>query len=297
MHGKVELARVGGYGGAVVDRRDLQAVLVTAATACGVQQHLDCAFAKVERRGAGARVTCTSGATFDADVVVGADGIRSAVRAQLFGSEPYRWAGYYNFRGVSPVRLPVERSIRFVVGADCHIIACALSGGRSLFSFFLAGSAETHENWRVSCTDAERAVMQRSLVGCDPEIVDVIEHADAFFGSGIHDREPIAEWTTPELPMVTLLGDAAHPSTPHLGRGASAAIEDGVALARALAEHRDPPAGLVAYRATRQPLTAKMVLAARGLGAMTQSAQIPVADKLERLLGMMRAAQAAIGSS
>ena len=294
VRGKVDLASGGGQTGAVVDRRDLQDLLV--AKERGARLHLGAAFSGFEPRGDDVRVSLANGETQDAAILVGADGIRSAVRAHLFGPEPYRWAGYYNFRGTSPVRLPVERSIRFVVGVDCHIIACALPGGRSLFSFFLPGNAETHENWRVPCTDDERVAMERALVGCDPVIASIVMNADAIFGSGIHDRDPILRFTNDASPMVTLLGDAAHPSTPHLGRGASAAIEDGLALAKSIASHDATAVALEAYRTERQPVTAKMVLAARAIGAMTQSAERPVSEKLDRLLEMMRAAQVAVAT-
>ena len=78
---------------------------------------------------------------------------------------------------------------------------------------------------------------------------------------GIRDRDPLPRWTSG---AVTLLGDAAHPMMPTLAQGAAISLEDGYALARQLAQHRDDPArGLAGYEAERRPRASRVVLQAR----------------------------------
>jgi 2-polyprenyl-6-methoxyphenol hydroxylase-like FAD-dependent oxidoreductase len=89
----------------------------------------------------------------------------------------------------------------------------------------------------------------------------------AILRNDLHDHDPLRRWSAGR---VTLLGDAAHPTTPNLGQGACMAIEDAVVLARCLKETGDLAAALAAYEARRKPRTSAITLRSRRLGRIAQ---------------------------
>jgi salicylate hydroxylase len=96
--------------------------------------------------------------------------------------------------------------------------------------------------------------------GWNDALLDMLAHVEHCYKWGIRDRDPLTRWVSGR---VTLLGDAAHPMMPTLAQGAAITLEDAYALARQLAGHDDPVAGLAAYEAERAPRASKVQLQAR----------------------------------
>ncbi len=188
----------------------------------------------------GARISC--------DVLVGADGIHSAVRAQLFGEEAPRFAGCVAYRGLVPSEriadLGLELGNQSWVGPGGHFVHYPVSRGR-LLNF--VGWTE-HDTWnREDWTD--RATIARALAafeGWHPQIRRIIAASDSCFIWALFDRDPLPRWS---VGRATLLGDSCHPMYPFMGQGAAQAIEDGAALAACLvaAGDGDPAAALQRY--------------------------------------------------
>src|SRR5712691_8305288 len=203
-----------------------------------------------ETRGKTAVARFADGREAEGDVVIGADGIRSAIRAQHFGADRPRFTEMMCWRCMVPIEhvptkfgpngsVELARGEYFGwLGPNGHVICYPIGKGDVLNLF----CGHVTDQWN------------EALLG-------IFRHVEHVFKWGIHDRDPVPEWTRGR---VTLLGDAAHPTMPTLAQGGNMAIEDGFVLARNLARHGDDvETGLNAYVAERQPRTARVTLQSR----------------------------------
>ena len=202
-----------------------------------------------------ARVMFENGAVAEADMVIAADGIHSAMRR--FVTEPAApvFSGQISYRGLLDTsRVPwwPARIFQVWMGEGKHVIVFPVRAGRMLnFVCFLPADREMRESWSApGDPDALRAAFE----GFAAPVTDLLRQVDSTFWWGLYDREPLAEWTRGRL---ALLGDAAHPMLPHLGQGANQSIEDAFALAAVLkdASSADVPAALRHYAQVRRRRT------------------------------------------
>ena len=209
------------------------------------------------------RAVFDDGGVFEADVVVGADGIHSAVRRSLFGAQAPRFTGNMCWRGLVPTeRLPadlVAPASSNWMGPHGHVVHYFVRGG-SLVNFVAV--RETHawhdESWTAPSSTDE---LLAAFAGWNPRLTALFERATDLHRWGLFDRDPLQQWSRGR---VTLLGDAAHPMLPFLAQGAAQALEDAFALADWLGRHPDrPEAALAAYEDERKARTARIQLAAR----------------------------------
>ncbi len=160
-----------------------------------------------------------------ASALIGADGIHSAVRAQLFGERAPRYAGYTCWRGIAELPDPAGPGVMFERwGRGRRFGLVPISATRSYF--FATMNAEAG-----GVDEADPIETLRQLFGEFGEPVQRLLAAtpsEAVLRNDIIDLPPLPSWTRGR---VTLLGDAAHAMTPNMGQGACQAIEDGVTLA------------------------------------------------------------------
>jgi 2-polyprenyl-6-methoxyphenol hydroxylase-like FAD-dependent oxidoreductase len=198
------------------------------------------------------------------DLLVGADGLRSTVRAQLLGDGEPRYAGYTSWRGVCDEPAGVDRS------------TTTESWGRGL-RFGVVPIAQGRTYWfatanvpagGIDAPDAHAELLSRFGSWHVP-IRDLIEKtpASAIFRTDIHDRPPVQSWARGR---VVLLGDAAHPMTPNMGQGGGQAVEDAVVLAWCLTSEAHVPAALARFQALRIPRANGFVRQSRRLGQIGQ---------------------------
>ncbi len=212
-------------------------------------------------------VALESGDEFRGDVLIGADGLKSVVRQQLFGQEDPRFVGISAWRGV--IRLPEDGILPgsevnwrlperlFYAGPAGLIITYTVHGGDLLNVVAdVFASDERRESWSLS-DDPEQARRAFSS-GCD-DVQAVLAALDETFVTAFYDRPALARWSTDR---VSLVGDAAHPIVSHAGSGAAMAIEDAVALGHALGRHGagGVAAGLAEYEARRRPRTTRVMV-------------------------------------
>jgi len=202
-----------------------------------------------------------NGKSATGDILIGADGLKSVVRRQMFGDTKATYTGDAAWRVVIPVeRLPkdfLEPVMSVFMGPGGHAVCYYLRAGK-LLNF--VGIVETddvqEESWTVKMPWEQ---LKADFKGWHPVIQTVIEKADKdqCFRWSLHNRPPIYNWSSKR---VTLLGDSAHPTLPYLAQGAVMAIEDGAVLARALGMIDDIPQALQLYQRNRVERTAKIVL-------------------------------------
>jgi 2-polyprenyl-6-methoxyphenol hydroxylase-like FAD-dependent oxidoreductase len=218
-----------------------------------------------ERNGA-PRVLFADGREVETDVVIGADGLRSVVRRALLGDAPPRYAGYTCWRAVAAFRhtaLPIGEAFE-TWGPGARFGAIGVDAERVYW--FCSWNAP--EGGR-DAGDPRRALLDRFGSWHEP-IAALVESTpgEAIQRLDILDREPARRIGRGR---VSLLGDAAHPTTPNLGQGACLAIEDALVLARELAASRsDPERGLRAYEALRRARTADVGRRSFSLGRFGQ---------------------------
>jgi len=253
-----------GVEGATAHRADLLDVLAGALPAGMVTLGKRCTQVRTDGEVAAARFA--DGSEIEADVIVGADGIHSPVRASLFGPDAPRFTGKICYRSIVPAAAvhgarPSGEGAQWL-GPHGTIVLYPLRGEELINVVCHYDDASyRHESWITECRREE--VLER-YAGWHESLLRLFAAADTWYKWALYDRDPIPRWTRGR---VTILGDAAHPMLPYLGQGACQAIEDGAVLATALsAEAADPVAGLDRYERTRQPRASRVVLTARERG-------------------------------
>jgi len=214
---------------------------------------------KIDGQDGQAVLTFADGEVVEADVVIGADGIHSLVRAAVTETPvPPAYSGSCAFRALVPAReAPAfARSPAQVLwlGPGHHLVHYPVRAGEliNLVAFAPAGGYTT-ESWTATATVAE---FRNEFEGWDPRLTALIEAAGVPGRWALLDRQPLGRWSRGPI---TLLGDAAHPMFPFYGQGAAQAIEDAAALARFLSEEsEDPIAALRRYEAARIPRTTRL---------------------------------------
>jgi salicylate hydroxylase len=233
--------------------------------------HLNSTLTKLSLSTSGAIATFQDGHQVECDVLVGADGIHSVVRANLFGEQPARFTNQICWRAQIPMddvptRVGPGGGVHLEhgeysgwIGPTGHVICYPIRAGKVL-NIFAGRVSETwvDESWVTPSTNDE---LLEAYSGWNDALLGMLRKADRCFKWGIYDRDPLKHWVSGRA---VLLGDAAHPMMPTLAQGAAISIEDGYALARNLAAAGgEVDSGLAAYEHERVPRASAVQLQAR----------------------------------
>ena len=198
-------------------------------------------------------LTFANGETATADLVIGADGIKSTVRQQLFSDQQPVFAGEHAYRVVVDADaahgLVVDDNLRMYVGRGTKVYVLPLRH-RGQMSFDVT-ALNPDGTWNPQVTKDD---LLSTVAGFDERIVRTVEDLDmdAVNIRAVYDIDPVDTWHSDS---VVLLGDAAHAMCHHQGQGANSAIMDAGALADAIADASSVPEALAAFQAARKPVT------------------------------------------
>jgi salicylate hydroxylase len=254
---------------AVIHRADVHLSLLEGARASGrVELLTSTTVTRVEQDDAGVTVHDARGGAHRGQALVGADGVKSAVRRQYVGDEA-RVSGHVVYRAVVERQdFPADlqwNAASIWVGPDCHLVHYPLRGGEQ-YNVVVTFHSRQPEEWgvREGSFDEVRSYFQ----GVCPRARQLIELPRSWKRWATADREPIGRWTHG---CATLLGDAAHPTLQYLAQGACMALEDAVTLGEALRVSGSGGSGRFEpafdlYQRSRIARTARIVLSAREMG-------------------------------
>jgi 5-methylphenazine-1-carboxylate 1-monooxygenase len=229
----------------------------------------------VRESGVSVQLTDADGATqlFEADLLIAADGIHSAIRAQHYPDEgPPKWNGMMMWRGVTEGtpfmggRTMVQAGNKYAKFVVYPISRAHLDQGKSLINWIcdirvadgIGGTltAPSREDWSKPGRAEDLQPTFGSWHFDWLDVPAIIHGAQSIYEWPMVDRDPLPRWS---FGRVTLLGDAAHPMYPIGSNGATQAILDAQALAQSLSQVSDPAQALQDYEAKRRPMTAGIV--------------------------------------
>ena len=262
------------------------------ATIDASRYHRGCTFERVQQDGSGVLVHFAGGHAERADLLIGGDGIRSSVRAQMAPAIDPIYSGYYIWRGApneaglsAHTRATIFPYFTFFLPPAQQVIGYPIAGldndlreghRRYNFIWYRVGDAQTLREMCVDETGHQHdhsvppPLIRKDLIAqmrsdaekiMPPQFLDCLANMRPFF-------TPIYDFSTPQLTFgrVALIGDAACAARPHMGFGMAKAGGDAQALAEALASHDDVDEGLAAYNRIRQPMAERIMRHGRRLG-------------------------------
>ncbi|MFD7665032.1 FAD-dependent monooxygenase [Streptomyces sp. NPDC059788] len=252
-----------------LSRSDLQEALLDAIGDCPL--HLGATASGFDIGASGVTAHFTDGRSARGDLLIGADGLHSAVRGRLVGPEPSQDSGYVCWLGIVPFRHPevAPGSVRHYWGDGQRFGLVDIGGGRFYWWGTRSMPAARSHAW-----DGTKGEITQAYEGWADEVRAAIDATppEDILAVPSRDRAFLERWGAGP---VTLLGDAAHPMLTTLGQGAGMAIEDAVVLAHTLAEpgaSDDVPLALRTYEDRRRDRTRTMVAVARSMSDLEQGA-------------------------
>ncbi|WOR16166.1 FAD-dependent monooxygenase [Hyphomonas sp. FCG-A18] len=202
-------------------------------------------------------VSLVDGGEEQGDLLIGADGIHSAIRTQMLGADKPHFTGNVAWRGTVPIEALGEHApdpnATIWLGRGKHVVTYRLRQGTlANFVGVVEHSKFRNESWSEEGAKAEALA---DFEGWHPIVTTMIEAAPRLFRWGLFGRPTLPKWSNGR---VVLLGDACHPMLPFMAQGAAQAIEDAYMLGALLREPSDIEAALRDYEVTRKPRASRV---------------------------------------
>lgn len=270
-----------------IHRADLHAALVQACEEMNVSIHLAHALQSYKQTPQNLTIQFDNGQSLEADLLIGADGIKSKVQACMLGQIPAQFTGQVAWRGVIEAnKVPkglIKPNANLWVGPGKHFVSYYLRGG-DLINFV---AVQERSDWKKESWNEPGDVseLQETFAGWHPEVTELLAVTEQCFLWALYGRAPLKKWIDGK---VALLGDACHPMLPFLAQGAAMAIEDSYTLAHCLASQTNTQTALQNYQNIRLPRTSNIQLNARKNASLYHMSSPIEQAKLAVLLGLSR---------
>jgi len=258
---------------AVIHRVDIHSSLLEGAQETGrIEFKTSTRIERIEQDDQGVTAWDQNGVAHRGVGLIAADGGKSVVRAQ-YVNDPPRITGHVVYRAViDKADFPKDlqwNAASLWAGPKCHLVHYPLRGGEQ-YNVVVTFHSRKPEEWGV--TDGSKEEVQSYFQEVCPKARQLIDLPKSWRRWATADKEPIETWT---FGRVTLLGDAAHPTTQYMAQGACMALEDAVTLGEALrVNQNDVARALQLYQACRTTRTARIVLSGREMGRIYHAAGI-----------------------
>ncbi|EJU02894.1 FAD/NADP-binding domain-containing protein [Dacryopinax primogenitus] len=181
----------------------------------------------VKQEGERVRAIFEDGSEAEGDLLVGCDGLHSAVRNALFGKDEIKYSRLAQIGGISItpeiLKSPVHMAHQYL-GDGVHFVATPIGHEQMAWVATFPEPNEAREDWkRISIENAKELLDGLPVANWDNGPKDVLAHATFVTKYGLYERPICPSW---HKGRIVLLGDAAHPTSPFLGQGGNQAMED-----------------------------------------------------------------------
>jgi len=240
-----------------IHRADLHEALRLAAEAAGVQFHMGTKILTYENTAQNRVKVETSKGPYTGRLLIGADGVRSAIRSQIYPDHHPRFTGQTAWRGtIAAHKLPeniIAPAANVWIGPEKHFVAYYIKGGEHINFVAVEERAEwREEDWSIK---GDKRRLQQSFKNWHHPVMDLIAACDAPYLWGLFDHAELPSW---QDKRAILIGDAAHPMLPFMAQGAAMAIEDGWILAQTILTQNDDIKALKIFETIRKPRATRL---------------------------------------
>ena len=282
--GKIAIEKYG-YPYLTVYRPDLLETLVNAAREIKPDVfHLGQPVVDIQQDAQSATLILQDGSSATGDILIGADGIKSTIRRELWGPDIPKFSGMMAWRAVIPMQnLPSHMQVMVGstwIGPGQHLVNYPLRDGKLMN---MVGTVE-RPDWKVESWTVEGTTEEclNDYSGWHEDVQSLIKSAPKLLKWAFGERVPMKKWSKNRI---SLMGDACHPTLPFLAQGAVMAIEDAVILSRCLEQyHSNLETALLVYEQSRSERTCKTVTEARKNTDRFHSAELVTRERAEKYL-------------
>ncbi|KAG1777653.1 hypothetical protein EV702DRAFT_1099798 [Suillus placidus] len=256
-----------------VRRAEFQRLLIDTAEKHGIEIKWGHQAIEFEQSEDAVEVTFANGIKDTASFVVGCDGLHSNTRIALFGKEKASFTGLAQFGGLSPTPPALQGKFALVnhYGNGRHMVSYPVAEDKHSWAI-TTRETEVKEDWKIQHIEQQNEIRGGPLSDWGFGAGDLVKTGQKIVKYGLYDRPELKSWFKGRI---VLLGDAAHPTSPHLGQGANQAFEDIYHIMRLLKKYNPSASQLstellsqvfIDYQVLRLPRTSELVRRARQQG-------------------------------